>query len=64
MKKLLFLIAISATVFFFGCGKGGDGSKESSDTLSLLGSALEKVRFPVSLGPDGSVDSLIFHVFW
>lgn len=37
MKKLLFLIAISATVFFFGCGKGGDGSKESSDTLSLLG---------------------------
>lgn len=59
MKKLLFLIAISATVFSFGCGKGGDGSKETSDTLSLLGSALEKVRFPVSLGPDGSVDSIV-----
>ena len=59
MKKLLFLIVISATVFSFSCGKGADGSKETSDTLSLLGSALEKVRFPVSLGPDGKVDSIV-----
>ena len=64
MKKLLLTAVILCMACAIGCRKDktpdAAASATSSDTTALLCHAVATTRVPVSLGNDGSVDSIFY----